>query len=131
MGNLETWLSKQSQALTIVGSQDLRTLGAIHIPLHQAVSEQIIQILSANSPVIRFSQNRTNLPTTIGQKDSHTINDSYYRLFPAINDMGYHRFPDINARYSQIPSGELTFCNGKSPLKMGKSTINGHFPLLC
>ena len=28
-------------------------------------------------------------------------------------------------------SGELTFCYGKSPFLMGKSTINGHFPLLC
>ena len=27
--------------------------------------------------------------------------------------------------------GELTFCHGKSPFLMGKSTINGHFPLLC
>ena len=30
-----------------------------------------------------------------------------------------------------LPSGELTFCHGKSPFLMGKSTINGHFPLLC
>ena len=27
-------------------------------------------------------------------------------------------------------SGELTFCHGKSPCLMGKSTINGHFQLL-
>ena len=30
-----------------------------------------------------------------------------------------------------IPSGELTFGYGKSPFLMGKSTINGHFQLLC
>ena len=30
-----------------------------------------------------------------------------------------------------IPSGELTFCHGKSPFVMGKSTINGHVQLLC
>ena len=30
-----------------------------------------------------------------------------------------------------LPSGELTFCYGKSPFLMGKSTINGHFQLLC
>ena len=30
-----------------------------------------------------------------------------------------------------VPSGELTFCHGKSPFLMGKSTINGHFQLLC
>ena len=29
-----------------------------------------------------------------------------------------------------VPSGELTFCHGKSPLFMGKSTLNGDFPLL-
>ena len=32
---------------------------------------------------------------------------------------------DING----IPSGELTFCYGKSPFFMGISTINGHFPV--
>ena len=32
---------------------------------------------------------------------------------------------------SMLPSGELTNSNGKSPFLMGKSTINGHFPLLC
>jgi hypothetical protein len=26
-----------------------------------------------------------------------------------------------------IPSGKLTYSYGKSPLLMGKSTINGHF----
>ena len=30
-----------------------------------------------------------------------------------------------------IPSGERLHSNGKSPFLMGKSTINGHFPLLC
>ena len=30
-----------------------------------------------------------------------------------------------------LPSGELTFWYGKSPFLMGKSTINGHFQLLC
>ena len=30
-----------------------------------------------------------------------------------------------------IRSGELTVCNGKSPFLTGKSTINGHFQLLC
>ena len=30
-----------------------------------------------------------------------------------------------------LPPGELTFCHGKSPFLMGKSTINGHFQLLC
>ena len=30
-----------------------------------------------------------------------------------------------------LPSGELTFCHGKSPFLMGKPTINGHFQLLC
>jgi len=31
----------------------------------------------------------------------------------------------------QVPSGEHTKSYGKSPFLMGKSTINGHFPLLC
>ena len=31
----------------------------------------------------------------------------------------------------KIPSGELTFCHGKSQILMGKSTINGNFQLLC
>ena len=31
---------------------------------------------------------------------------------------------------THLPSGEPTFCHGKSPFFMGKSTINGHFPLL-
>ena len=35
------------------------------------------------------------------------------------------------AEPESLPSGELTFCHGKSPFLMGKSTINGHFPLLC
>ena len=30
---------------------------------------------------------------------------------------------------SWIPSGELTFCHGKSPFLMGKSTINGPFSI--
>ena len=32
---------------------------------------------------------------------------------------------------SLVPSGELTFCHGKSQFFMGKSTINDHFQLLC
>ena len=31
---------------------------------------------------------------------------------------------------SGLPSGERLHSNGKSPFLMGKSTINGHFPLL-
>ena len=30
---------------------------------------------------------------------------------------------------STVPSGELTFCHGKSPFLMGKSTINGPFSI--
>ena len=34
-------------------------------------------------------------------------------------------------RLQKIPSGERTKSNGKSPCLMGKSTIDGHFQLLC
>ena len=51
---------------------------------------------------------------------------------------GAEQKPDVpgqwhlaNAHSASLPSGELTFCHGKSPFLMGKSTINGHFPLLC
>ena len=36
----------------------------------------------------------------------------------------------LNEIFSNLPSGELTFCHGKLPFLMGKSTINGHFQLL-
>ena len=41
------------------------------------------------------------------------------------------RFSIAMFDYRRVPSGELTFGNGTSPFLMGKSTINGHFPLLC
>ena len=37
----------------------------------------------------------------------------------------------LHEKWWTVPSGEGTFCYGKSPCLMGKSTINGHFPLLC
>ena len=33
----------------------------------------------------------------------------------------------VSSPINQLPSGELTFCYGKSPFLMGKSTINGDF----
>ena len=41
------------------------------------------------------------------------------------------REDDDSSVGSGVPSGELTFCHGKSPFLMGKSTINGNFQLLC
>ena len=41
------------------------------------------------------------------------------------------RITQPNGGYRAIPAGELTFCYGKSPFLMGKSTINGHSPWLC
>ena len=34
---------------------------------------------------------------------------------------------DLGRSEKEVPSGELTFCHGKSPFLMGKSTINCHF----
>ena len=36
----------------------------------------------------------------------------------------YLHLPEQNHPVLQVPSGELTVCNGKSPFLMGKSTIN-------
>ena len=50
----------------------------------------------------------------------------------------YPRYPksklvkkDGDSPSYMVPSGEPTFFHGKSPFLMGKSTINGHCPLLC
>ena len=39
--------------------------------------------------------------------------------------------PQTSDSETWLPSGELTKNHGKSQFFMGKSTINGHFPLLC
>ena len=44
------------------------------------------------------------------------------------SSINIHHWPTVSS--SGLPSGELTFCHGKSPFLMGKSTINGHVPLL-
>ena len=52
---------------------------------------------------------------------SEAVSETYVLEVPTIYDVY------VMTMEGDIPSGELTFCHGKSPFLMGKSTINGHF----
>ena len=61
-----------------------------------------------------------------------SIPNQKFGHFGATHGTKWHNFPARHVTDDpRLPSGELTFCYGKSPFLMGKSTINGHFQLLC
>ena len=45
------------------------------------------------------------------------------------NPAAHHQCSLERSHSINVPSGKLTFCYGKSPFLMGKSTINGPFSI--
>ena len=94
---------------------------------HQRVAKKCIQQPATERSLPQRCSNRSSAPSLTRNRFMTSVSPQRRPQHPWVEGTvptGNHRF------LPQIPSGELTFCYGKSQFFMGKPTINGHFPLL-